>query len=50
MMALTGHRTRAVFDRYNIVIEEDVLKATQRMADHVRGQAPKTPKVRKLRK
>ncbi len=50
MMQLTGHRTRAIFSRYSITTDADVLRATQAMADHVRGETPKTPKVRKLRK
>jgi hypothetical protein len=31
-MQLTGHRTYAVFHRYNIVSEGDLLDAAQRMS------------------
>jgi integrase len=43
-MTLTGHKTRAIFDRYNIVSEQDLLAAGDRLASYIE-RLPTRPTV-----
>ena len=43
-MGITGHKTRAVFDRYNITAEKELRDAMDRLSDYVADQ-PTEPDV-----
>ena len=44
-MQLTGHRSRAVFDRYNIVREDALHQAGARLVAYVAAQAARAPSL-----
>jgi len=49
-MEFTGHKTRAIFDRYDVVGADDLKAASAKLASYVRGRAQDQPKVVPLHK
>ena len=45
-MLLTGHRTRSIFDRYNIVNEQDLLAAGERLNQYIQQTASRSSETR----
>jgi hypothetical protein len=41
-MAISGHRTRAIFDRYNIASDEDLRQAVKQTTEHLATQPRQT--------
>jgi len=41
-MKLSGHKTRSVFDRYNIVSDGDLRDAARRLEEHQRPATSRT--------
>ena len=45
-MLLTGHKTRAIFDRYNIIHEQELLEAGDQLVAYLAQHAQATPRGR----
>jgi integrase len=49
-MGISGHRTRSIFDRYNIVSDADLSAAMTRVSAYNQARAAESPKVVPIRK
>ena len=45
-MLLTGHKTRAIFDRYNIINEQELLEAGDQLVAYLAQHAQAMPRGR----
>ena len=45
-MLLTGHKARAIFDRYNIINEQELLEAGDQLVAYLAQHAQATPRGR----
>ena len=43
-MLLTGHKTRAIFDRYNIINEQELLEAGDQLVEYLAQHVQATPR------